>query len=307
LDLPHEDVEASREVRERHKDRSNVALHAGVLWKLNHEADPMDAAAWNQRDMWVANNGSLCYYSKAENSRLVLLDSHHLYGATVTAQNKSARENTFEITTCHVESSDSGAQIFVFAGVTPEDTILWLKVLKARARMEAIPTMHLGLGVARALDAYKLAVKNRRIKVEAGAERQFEPTFKGSLWKVAATGDGTREQDWFKREVWLARNGSFVYWSPKDNRELVYYTASDVVRAKVVKIPEGQCLKPFAFEVRLPPNDGMQFSPGRFAAESESVRDLWIQEFAKAGGQYGGDDDVDCFAILSCCASSNNN
>ena len=36
------------------------------LWKLNHEGDPMRKGHWLKRDMWVASNGNLCYFSLKE-------------------------------------------------------------------------------------------------------------------------------------------------------------------------------------------------------------------------------------------------
>merc|ERR1719272_2130889 len=126
----------------------------------------------------------------------------------------------------------------------------WAHLFRAGARLEVLPTMHLGAGVARALDAYKLSVKNRRIKVAAGSEHtQFEPVFKGCLWKVKATGDGMHPSDWFKRDMWLSRNGSLVYWSTKEQRELVYYTSSDLATVQLAMIPDRGSCKPWAFQV----------------------------------------------------------
>merc|ERR1712139_59160 len=103
------------------------------------------------------------------------------------------------------------------------------------------------------------------MKVEAGAEQMFEAVFKDTLWKVKAGGDCMREADWFKREMWLARNGSLVYWSPKDQRELVYYTSEDIRRGNVERIPQEKSFKPWTFQIHLPPNEGMEFAPGEFA------------------------------------------
>merc|ERR1719263_108493 len=118
--------------------------------------------------------------------------------------------------------------------------------------------MQLGPRVAQALCESKLSVKNRRMKVDKEAGH-FEPVFKGTLWKVKASGDCMKEEDWFKREMWLAKNSSFVYWSPKDNRELIYYTSTDIMRAVCTKVPDSQSLKKNTFQVTLPPLDDLEF------------------------------------------------
>merc|ERR1711879_634327 len=74
---------------------------------------------------------------------------------------------------------------------------------------------------------FRLSVKNRRQKVEETSKDQFLPAFKGHLWKLVAGGNMMAEADWRQREMWIARNGSLVYWSVKDFTPLVYYTTSD--------------------------------------------------------------------------------
>ena len=34
--------------------------------------------------------------------------------------------------------------------------------------------------------------------------------YKATLWKVKAAGDRMKEDDWFQRDMWLAKNGSLV-------------------------------------------------------------------------------------------------
>merc|ERR1712070_210631 len=127
----------------------------------------MDSKNWTERDMWIDICGSLCYYSKANDKRLVLLDSHHLHGATVTLLAESARKFAFQIQTHHIEHSGDELQTFAFAGPSAEDTSQWLQFLKAAARKGA-STMRLGPGAAKALQDYKLTVKNQRLKVDPG-------------------------------------------------------------------------------------------------------------------------------------------
>merc|ERR1719263_2635537 len=127
----------------------------------------------------------------------------------------------------------------------------------------------------------QLAVKNGRLKVDSENQVHYEPVFKTTLWKVKGAGDRMAEDHWFEREVWLSRNGSLVYWSHKEHRELIYYTTEDVLKAEIKLIDNETSFKPWAFQVCLPPADGVEFAPGEFAAESEEMRSRWMQEFAK--------------------------
>jgi len=274
-------VTGERRIRERPDDTSSKAVHKGTLWKLNSGSDGKDASQWLQRDMWVANNGSLCYFSQKDNKRLVLLDAHRLHGAQIDATSGTAKEFAFQIKCDAPEGEDGDGVVLQFAAESQDDLQIWLGYLSAAANMDAMPTMRLGASFGSDLKCYKLSVKNRRMKVEEGAEYQFEPVFKGQLWKVKANGDTLKAEDWFLRETWISRNGSFVYRSARENRELIYYTAADVGRAEVAKLPAEKAVKPFAFEVTLPPCEGMEFQKGQFAAESEEARDKWIEEFAK--------------------------
>merc|ERR1712079_290790 len=66
-------------------DSTGTPLHTGVLFKLNSDGDAKTAEHWIQRDMFIAQNHSLCYLSKKEQSRdkkLVLIDGSKLANAT---------------------------------------------------------------------------------------------------------------------------------------------------------------------------------------------------------------------------------
>merc|ERR1719350_342779 len=142
-------------------------------------------------------------------------------------------------------------------------------------------TMKLGQQMAEDLAHFRIGVKNRRQKVDEASQALFEPAFKAKLWKVKGQGDRTKESDWFLREMWIAKNGCLVYHSVKDERDLVYYTHADLSRAKLVSVPNEDSFRPWAFEVQLPPANGVEFSPGEFAAENDEMRSRWLSELGK--------------------------
>merc|ERR1719254_339203 len=98
--------------------------------------------------------------------------------------------------------------------------------------------MKLGKKLADNAEKFRLNIKNRRLKIDhLSSGHMFEPAFKAVLWKVKAEGDRMKEEDWFEREMWIAKNGSLVYWSKKEDRELVYYTGHDISLATFIRIP----------------------------------------------------------------------
>merc|ERR1712203_276933 len=140
-------------------------------------------------------------------------------------------------------------------------------------------TMRFGKSLTHDLRLFRLNVRNRRLKVDKGESDAYSPMFKGLIWKVKAEGDRMKEEDWFQREMWLARNGSLVYFSKKEDRELVYYTADDLARATFLEIDNSLSFRPWAFQVQLPPYGDVEFVAGEFAAETAEMRSAWIQEF----------------------------
>merc|ERR1712118_145405 len=102
------------------------------------------------------------------------------------------------------------------------------------------------------------------------------PIFKGNLGKLVAGGNMKTEDDWREREMWVAKNGSLVYWSVKDFTELVYYTTADVSTASFEKVNNSDCVLPWAFTVTPSTEDAVNAglpaaTPGVFAAESEEL------------------------------------
>jgi len=278
----HEGEKVQRQHRHRFEDTSSKApLYKGTLWKLNTDGNPEDAAHWLKRDMWVACDGSLCYFSIKENKRLVLLDGVKLAGAKVENMTSGARQFAFKLD-C-INSDDHEQDICMcFSAESEAEYGKWRSLLSQATNLDgAMQTIRLGGAVADELKQFRLAVKNRRMKVGEDTKDQFAPLFKAKLWKVKAEGDRKKQDDWFEREMWIAKNGSLVYWSKKEDRELVYYTADDISNAKFVFLEKDDAYHPFAFQVHLAPSSGVEFAPGEFAAESEAMRDRWISEMTK--------------------------
>ena len=87
-----------RQHRHRFEDTSSKApLYKGTLFKLNTDGNADEPAHWLKRDMWVACDGSLCYFSIKENKRLVLLDGVKLAGAKVENMSCKARDFVFKL------------------------------------------------------------------------------------------------------------------------------------------------------------------------------------------------------------------
>mmetsp|Transcript_43162 Transcript_43162/g.101444 ORF Transcript_43162/g.101444 Transcript_43162/m.101444 type:complete len:699 (-) Transcript_43162:174-2270(-) len=269
-----------RRIKARHVDQtSDLPLHQGTLWKLNADADPRDPTKWLKRDMWIASNGALCYFSLKENKRLVLLDGCRLPGAQVI-EIQERPDNLYKCFKLVVESEEDGGEEFAIFGVESEESYWeWTARLRSTAVMLSQTTLTFGPGFNQELKQFRLQVKNRRRRVNDEDKGDFEAEFRGSLWKVKAGGDRYRPDDWLHREMWIAKNGALVYWSVKDDRELVYYTAIDIATCRIVVLNSSDSCKPWAFQVHLPAMDGIEFAPGEFAAESEESRESWIANF----------------------------
>merc|ERR1719282_1053736 len=78
-------------------DSTGMPVHKGTVWKLNNDGDPLDHNHWIKRDMWLAQNRSLCYYSVKENKRLVLIDGERLRDANIEVKEGYAKEFAVEI------------------------------------------------------------------------------------------------------------------------------------------------------------------------------------------------------------------
>mmetsp|Transcript_68510 Transcript_68510/g.164529 ORF Transcript_68510/g.164529 Transcript_68510/m.164529 type:complete len:689 (-) Transcript_68510:37-2103(-) len=268
-----------RSRRRREEDTSADVQFKGTLWKLNAGGDAKNAAHWLLRDMWVATNSSLCYYSQKEEKRLVLIDGSDLSKATISAFEGGARKFAFQIAVHNDDEQE--ATKAVFACDSAEDYKRWVSTLESVHINVQLHTMQLGKNMASQMRTLKLNVKNRRMRVQSN-NMNYEPIFSGKLWKVKTDGSALQEEDWFERDMWVSRNGSLVYLSKKEEKELVYYTPADLSRASLKKVPAGSSCKPHAFQIILAPASGIEFAPGEFAAESEEMLAKWMEALKEA-------------------------
>lgn len=300
LSLPYLGDPAKRSVvprapRQRKEDQSSDApLLTGTLWKLNRQADPKDDACWLQRDFWITAKGSLCYYSMAEHKRLEAVSNSGARDGPLKISRVvgAAKQHAFEVTsapsrTGRTPSSRQPAAAdvekphsVIVACTSPQQYTQWTKMLLSAATRQA-QTHRLGPRFKQAMGVLRLAVHNRRRRIGEDAREEYEAVFKTMLWKLNSRGDPKDPEHWLEREMWLSRNGSLVYESVKDHCDLVYYTASDIANAIVEPIPEGTVALPFAFRVRQAAEQGVEFTPADFGAESAAVRDQWVSELSK--------------------------
>lgn len=266
-------------------DSNGSPLFKGTLWKLNADGDNKRTVDFIKRDIWIAQNHSLCYFSVKESKRLVLIDGQHLEATTICPVENAAMEHCFEI---KLHSDDAKFSSATFACESQHELNEWVDKLSKVSRMDMLVTMKLGDKMAEDLKKFRMMVKNRRLKIDARDKDSFVPRFQKKLWKVKAEGDREKQEDWFLRDMWLAKNGSLVYWSPKEGRELVYYTAEDLSHATVNRISAGASFRDWAFSVQLPSVDGVEFAPGEFAAETSEEREQWLDELAAMVAVVGG-------------------
>jgi hypothetical protein len=254
-------------------------MKKGLVLKLNSGSDPKENRNWLERDMYLMQQGSLTYFSAKENKRLVLLDASRLADANITEFKSGCQDFAFQIKYTGDNDKEEMLVLALGAKGTKAEYDDWIMKLSGAQRMD-IPTMQLGGNIAE-LRKFIVTVKNRRQKVGKDDKEQFAPVFKNKLWKLKAEGDKLKDDQWFEREMWIAKNGSLVYYSQKEERDLVYYTAVDLNSAKYSFVPEKDTCKPFTFLIHLADVNGVEFAPGEFAANSKEEMDAWIAEFKK--------------------------
>lgn len=255
------------------------------LYKLKVDGDPTKTNAWNKRDMWLANNGNLCYYSILEEKRLVYLDRKALVSGTVTVLKDVAHDHAFQFVT---GQNDRDSQTVCFATDTLEEKQKWMHILADVEHacegkgMTGVKTQAANANYVNGLRQVKHMVKYNKRQEMSGDTDAFEPTFKMSLWKLKQDGDPMVMKHWLLREMWISKNGSLCYFSKKENRNLIYYESNDIQGAAFARVRTDASVLPYTFEIMLEPEDGCEFEPKYFAADSDEDCQAWLTELERA-------------------------
>mmetsp|Transcript_57797 Transcript_57797/g.124987 ORF Transcript_57797/g.124987 Transcript_57797/m.124987 type:complete len:662 (-) Transcript_57797:319-2304(-) len=250
-------------------------MFEGTLMKLNTDGDPAIEKDWLRRDMYIAKNGSLAYFSMKENKRLVLVSRAKLLKAKITSLD-DPKPFAFKM---DMMEEEGHFQSLTFAADSEEARAKWLKELAGVAKADWFDpktVMLMSDGFAKGLREFKLRVHNRRTGIDPTKNIDFKPVFKDKLWKVGTEKDYTQHESWFLRDMWIAQNGALCYFSAKENKELIHYNYEDIAGCEIHVEDEGKFPKPFAFTINLAKMDGLEVVPGIFATETREKRDQWI-------------------------------
>merc|ERR1719421_36284 len=99
-------------------------------------------------------------------------------------------------------------------------------------------TMRMDAAMVKEFKTIQLSIKNRRLQPKADEKDEKKAIYRGNLFKLKQDGDRLQEKDWTRRDMWLSRKHSLVYWSEKESRELVYYTGNDLMNATVSAVQD---------------------------------------------------------------------
>eukprot|EP00746_Dinoflagellata_sp_MGD_P047772 gnl/MRDRNA2_/MRDRNA2_218012_c0_seq1.p1 gnl/MRDRNA2_/MRDRNA2_218012_c0~~gnl/MRDRNA2_/MRDRNA2_218012_c0_seq1.p1 ORF type:complete len:655 (-),score=126.24 gnl/MRDRNA2_/MRDRNA2_218012_c0_seq1:19-1983(-) len=245
---------------------SLTPVFKGVLWKLNADGDVQNADDWRKRDFWLTAKGEVCYYSSKEKTALIMLDKATLQRVNVIklGSDKSAFPHTFAMVIPITKETAC------FAAETEKEVEDWMRTIQEH-RTSSRNSIDM-----KKLKELRLTVRNARKHYDQDAQ-EYQKKFSGNLWKLVTDGSPTEEKGWRLREMWLAENGSFCYYSEKQKTQLAYHTAEDLKSAKICRFRSESC-KPWAFEIRLPPKNGIEYEPGIFAAPSQRECNDWVQK-----------------------------
>jgi len=287
-------------IEEKNEDQ-RPPLKKGSLWKLNSNGNLNDNAHWLKRDIWLAANGNLCYFSQKEEKRLVLIDNRRIAASTISVvEVEKEKENKEEAcvkpfvfklapnTECEeaknldenvLKSAEGETAYFATDSAEARDSWVGLlnKTMQSTTAGEASRVQLSANMIAEYREFFKVTVRNRRQKIEPLTESQslpFKPVFERELWKLNSEGDPMKQSDWCSRWFWLAKNGALCYKSDKENRNLIYYKPEDIRDCSYRKLTEKESCRPHSFELQLKSNNGMEYAPGVFAAESETVLEI---------------------------------
>jgi hypothetical protein len=267
--------------RGRTQDKAKQILHQGTLWKLNSNGNADNPSHWLMRDTWVTAAGSLCYFSQKEGKRLVLLDASVLSRAAVYDFKEDSKAHVFAVS-LRSEFEHEEDHVHMFKCKAKDDRMQWCDVLKHSISINSHAKANVRVSTYVVKDLSKtLRVHNNRSRISNSAHDRFEPYYRGRLWKLKTDGDRRAQSDWLLRDMWLSKNGSLVYWSQRDERELIYHTSIQISRASIIRAVGIDVCKSNAFYIRLPATGDLHTSPSFFAAESNEMLEQWIIAFSQ--------------------------
>jgi len=251
-------------------------LYEGNLMKLS--GDPEDEEAWKTYKMWITNGGALAYFSKEENRRMILYDAAHLSIFQVGKLDWIVKPCCFELRSKSIDGERTTAHIFRCESY--EEYVDWVRKLTSAVNLDLGRSIDLSTSIVKDLSIFKAKLRSQR-KADLSGIFGFEVHFKAPLWRVKTGGNMSIADDWILREMWLTRNGSFMYYSNRYEGELMYYTEDDVASATIELILDGAPARAHAFRVCVPPLDDFVFAPDNFAAQSRESLERWLDEFQK--------------------------
>lgn len=130
------------------------------------------------------------------------------------------------------------------------------------------------LGPLRRITSKDLAQREKKRGLDEIAwARSVEPFFQAGLWKLSYSGDRRRSEDWIYLDMWIGIDGTLFYWSAQQQAPLVYWTADDIAQALIRKT-DGDGCHSHGFQVS--PDEDFTCAAGEFAADSEELRECWI-------------------------------
>lgn len=129
------DVKAFRlRVRNQRKavdDEASQPAFKSVLYKLNQDGDALNPEHWLKREMWIAKNGSLCYFSKKENRVLMYQNAEDVRESElrVMAPEESAIPHSFEMILPPKDQMEF--EPCVFAAESDQEMEMWITQLQS--------------------------------------------------------------------------------------------------------------------------------------------------------------------------------
>ncbi|CAD7967312.1 unnamed protein product [Amoebophrya sp. A25] len=185
----------------------------------------------------------------------------------------------FQVRIALAEGDGAEEDLQMYACESEESRKGWLKVFRQvqdRAFEHLDTRVMVSQGLIQDFRNFKIQIRNRRGKIDP-ANETFQSVFRRELWKLNQGGDIQNPDDWLRREMWLAKNGAFCYFSKKENKELQYYTNEDIksVVCQEVPYPSESC-RAHTFTMTLRPADGLEFAPGVFAADSSEIMKTFL-------------------------------